>query len=86
MSIFFLIFQSLSARSLTAVWWLFCTILLVLYIVSLGTSILTQVNRKQDLDANWFIYNEQARLVSLKHGATVSLLKVRLADFWSLAI
>ena len=78
----FLNFQAFSTRSLTAIWWLFCTILLVLYIVSLGTSILNQINRKQDLDLNWFIQNEQSRLVALKHGATASLLKVGGPYFW----
>jgi hypothetical protein len=72
------LFQSLSTRFLSAFWWLFCTIILVLYIVSLGSSVLNQMNRKSEPDLNWLIRSEETKLVALHNGATAALLKVSL--------
>ena len=72
---FYFYFQSYSTRLLSACWWLFCTIILVLYIVSLGSAV-NKINRNSEPDLNWFIRSEEATLAALNHGATATLLKV----------
>ena len=72
-------FQSLSARLLTAFWWLFCLVIVFIYVISLK-NLIFGVDSGNDLSANHHIEdlleNDNFKFVVYPQGSSQNLLEV----------